>query len=206
MENADGFLSDAELDRYLNEAIAELYDFRVSANPRLFASNGPQLESAGDYSWTLPNDFRQLVSVHIYDSGNYYVAEPADISEYAELAARDNTFVHDAKYQLREEFGTGTVELYLFPRISNASNIGYTYVKQAPQLETDTDEFHGTLDELQFIETAAAVKMLRKEESDTTALEAERSALWSRITNTTKDADLGAPRTVRNVRRRGYGN
>jgi hypothetical protein len=48
-----------------------------------------------------------------------------------------------------------------------------------------------------------AIKMLQKEESDTTALEYSKAKLTTRILNNIKDVDLNSPRTIRLNRKRG---
>lgn len=204
-EDGDGdFISESELTRYVNEGIADLYDARVDANPDLFAVNGPTLVTAGDFSWTLPVDFRQLVSVYIRYSGDYFTATPIDISAYSWAASQTDWQPYQARYTLREEFGTNTKELYIFPAISNPDDIAYIYIKQAPVLSLDTEQFYATYDELEYVETYAAIKMLSKEESDTSVLETRRAQLWSKINNKTKDSDIGSPRRVRNVRKNQY--
>lgn len=204
LEEDDDFIAGAELTRYVNEGIADLFDAKVDANPGLFALNGPLLVSAGIHAWTLPADLRQLVSVSVQYSGDYLTAQPLDISDYAWAASQSNWTAYNARYIFREEFGTGVKELYLFPSGLRNTDIGYTYVPDAPTLSLDTDKFYGTYDDLEYIETYAAIKMANKEDSDTSILEDRRSRLWSRINNATKDADLGAPRRVRNVRKSQY--
>lgn len=204
LEEDDDFIDSDELTRYVNEGIADLFDAKVDANPSLFALNGPKLVSAGTNAWTLPSDLRQLVSVHVQYSGDYWTAQPLDISDYAWAASQDNWTEYQARYIYREEFGTGTKELYIFPSGIRDTDIAYTYVPEAPVLSLDTDKFYGTFDDLEYIETYAAIKMSNKEDSDSSALEDRRAKLWSRINNATKDADLGAPRRVRNVRKGQY--
>lgn len=204
LEEDDDFIESDELTRYVNEGIADLFDARVDANPSLFAINGPLLVSVGDHSWRLPTNLRQLVSVHVYYSSDYWTAQPLDISDYAWAASQDNWTHYHARYIFREEFGTGVKELYIFPQGLKDTDIAYTYVPEAPVLSLDTDQFYGTYDDLEYIETYAAIKMASKEDSDVSILEDRRAKLWSRINNATKDADIGAPRRVRNVRKSQY--
>ena len=202
MEDDGNFIPTDERTDYINDGIAALYDVRVDADGgKLMAINGPQLQSLGDYAWQLPNNFARLVSLHIYSGGRYYPVRPADMSEYAELAANppDERY---ARYFLRFGFGTNVKEIYLFPLGISAEHIAYTYLPVAPQLSLDTDIFSGTLQEIEYVETYAAIKMLRKEESDTSALEFQREQLKTKIRNATKDVDLNAPRRVRKLRGR----
>jgi hypothetical protein len=201
--DADSFVTKDEATRYINEGISELWETKVDAdNGKLLAVNGIKMEQSGVHAWLLPADFERLVSLSIYDSGRYHPASAADVSEYEELAT-STVHARAAKYFIREEFGTGVKELYLFPSGLSADCIGYTYLKSPPQLSLDTDTFLGTLDDLEFIETDAAIKVLSKEESDTSALEYRKQQLKRRIVNSVKDVDLNAPRTVRRMRRRG---
>jgi len=204
IENAADFIDDTELTKYANEGLSDLYDVRVDACPKLFAVNGPLLaEGEGTYVWVLPTDFRQLISVHILSGGYFHPARPADITEYAELAANAPNETA-ARYFLRESFGTAVKELYLFPSGISATNIAYTYIPSPTLLSVATDAFAGSSDELEYIEVYGAIKCLNKEESDTTALDARLTELRKRIRNATKDSDLGAPRTIRRVRGLGY--
>lgn len=204
LEDDDDFIASAELTRYVNEGVADLFDARVDANPGLFAINGPLLVSAGIHAWTLPSNLRQLISVHVQYDNEYYTAQPLDIADYAWAAHQSEWTALNARYIYREEFGTGVKELYVFPSGLQNTDIAYTYVPEALVLDLDTDKFYGTYDDLEYVETYAAIKMANKEESDISVLEDRRAKLWSRINNTTKDADLGAPRRVRNVRKSQY--
>ena len=204
-EDDSEFVAPVELTKYVNEGIADLFDVRVDANPNLFALNGPKLVLNGPansaYAWLLPNTFRQLVAVHIRDGGYQYPAVQADPTEYPELDVSPPER-QQAKYFLREEFGKGIKELYIFPAIASADDIAWTYVPLSPVLSLDSDEFWGTNDELEYIEVYAAIKVADKEETDSENLVSRRSELKKRIRNATKDADLGGPRTIRRVRGR----
>jgi len=209
MEDDGGFVADAELNNYVNEGIADLHDVRIDADDsKLLASNGPLLVTAGGdsdkHAWTLPSDFNRLISLHITQSGQAHPCISADPSEYVYWAANPPAKTA-ARYYLREEFGTNTKELYLFPSALTANTIAYTYVKNPPVLSLDSDTFAGAHDHLEYIETYAAAKCLSKEESDTTALEFRKEQLKKRIINATKDVDMSTPRLVRMNRRRGVG-
>lgn len=210
MENASNFIADVELNKYVNEGISELYDLEIDAdNGKLFATSVGNLDPAlgtitSATGWTLPNDFGRLVSVHVRPggSGRPYPAFPLDPSEWASIAENPPPKAA-AEYLLRKEFGAGVQELYVWPALSQ-NELLVQYIPARPVLSLDEDTFTGSDDELEFIEHAAAVKMLQKEESDTTAVEYAKQNLRTRILNNVKDVDLNAPRSIRMNRRRGY--
>lgn len=206
MENAGAFIGTAEHNKYVNDSVAELYDLVIDAdNGKLYAtSTGSLTPSLGTLTsgqgWVLPSDFNRLVSVHILDS-EPFVAVPADPALWPELISNP-PHKRNARYLLRREFGTGTRELYVFPAVTQTELL-VQYVPTRPVLSLDADTFVGTDDELEYIEYTTAIKMLQKEESDTTALEYSRAQLKTRILNNVKDADLNSPRTIRLNRKRG---
>ncbi len=204
MEDDNDFIASDELGRYVNEGIADLYDARVDANPSLFALNGPTLEDNGEHAWLLPTDFKQLISVGVYDGSDYHTVRPLALTAYSWAASQEQWTLYEARYLLREEFGTGVHELYIFPANIDRTKISYLYIAHAPVLSLAEEQFHGSYDELEYVETFAAIKLASKEESDTTELSTRKGQIWSKINNSTKDADIGAPRRVRNVRRSGY--
>ena len=61
MEDDGDFIGTTELNGYVNEGISAHYDVVLDADSaKLHTVNGPQLVSAGDFSWQLPSNFRRL--------------------------------------------------------------------------------------------------------------------------------------------------
>ena len=202
--DTDTFVVTTEVVKYINEGISDLYSIKLDAdNAKLYALNGPQLQVAGDFSWTLPSNFERLVSISINIAGNMYPALPADVADFPLLAANPPD-EKAARYFQREGFGDGVKELYIFPSGISNTKIAYTYIPSPPALSLGTDQFHGTQDELEYVETYAAIKVAQKEESDTQDLQARRAQLQVRIRNATKDKDSNTVKRVRNLRLRGH--
>ena len=207
MENAGNFIGSVEHTKYVNDAIGDLFDVVVDAdNGKLLGTSvgnlSPALGTVGSGNgWYLPPDFSRLVSVHITDGTRPYIAHPADPADWVGLLDSPPPATN-SQYLLTQAFGEGETILYTFPAVAE-SRVLLRYIPTPPVLSDETDEFTGSTAQLDYIEHNVAVRMLQKEESDTTAVEYALAKLTTRVQNAVKDVDLNTPRTIRMNRRRG---
>jgi len=192
------FISDTELNNYINFAIAELHDILVSSYGEDYFLNeisGQTVSNTNAYD--LPSDFYKLKGVDVKLNG----------SDYASL--NQFNFNERNKY---EDFGSWTllgISNIRYRVMGNKirftptpdANVDYRlwYIPKATKLVADED----TLDDINqysdMIILSAAIKMLMKEESDTTALSNEKMRIISRIEEDSKNRNAGDAESISDV-------
>ena len=196
MEDDGNFVSDAELNDYINESVHDLYDTIIDAGgARLFTISAPTLTSVGTNSFSLPYDFYRLVSVDVLVGGRYYEAKPADIKDYANLTQCPPT-EQFTEYYLQKEFVSGDTFLFTFPSLST-TQIALRYIPLPAPLLADEDTVSFNNNWLQLVVTDAAIKCLDKEETDNSALVFRRQMAMQRVIDSVNDIDIAHTRTIR---------
>ena len=99
-----------------------------------------------------------------------------------------------------------TQQLWLIPSPpASGQTIGVYYVPRLSPLALDADVVDGVSGWEELIVIDAAIKALQKEESDVSALMAQKEAMGRRIESAAENRDAGMPATVADVRSRGRG-
>ena len=78
------------------------------------------------------------------------------------------------------------------------------YIPRCPELVADDDEFNGISGWEEYVIVDVAIKMLQKEESDTSVLAAQKANLKKRIEQMSSDRDTGIAETITDVRSSGW--
>lgn len=201
MEDDGNFITDSELNGYINESIAELYDLILdNESGEVFVKNHVIPTQVGTYSYELASDFYKLSSVHYYSGGDYHPAFPTDPRRYAELAANppDQTC---PEYYLRFNPTTGAKQLFVFPEVDE-NNLAITYMPFAPIMETDDATWDGFNGWEEFAVVSSAIKCLEKQEQDTAALQLRLQRLEKRVKSHSAYMDTGLPDTIKRVKGR----
>lgn len=205
------FVTLTEWNSYINQAYYELYDLLITCYedyyvaPRLtFSTNGTSNQ------FDLPN-------------GQNYSAAPALYKLYGVDLGTDNA--PNARYTL-SKFDFIARNSYVFPQITTSllgvfnmkyrlvgnkimfipvpsgnQTIGLWYFPRLTTLLKDTDVMDGISGWTEYVIVRAAYLALTKEESDTSNLVMQLSALKARIEESAVNRDAGAPDTISDARR-----
>lgn len=190
------FITDSELNGYINNSIAELYDLILQkyGNDYFVSSSNFNLVSGTD-SYTLPADFLKLIGVDLALASNDFITlKPFMFSErnrYTSTSLRGYYGASFYRYRLR---GNNII----FNPIPNVTNqITVWYVPRPTTLTSDSDTFDGYNGWEEYVIVDAAIKCLQKEESDVSVLLAQKKALEVRIEEAAGNRDAGfSPRIV----------
>lgn len=200
MENST-FISDSELNGYINQSLYELYDLLIGSYDDYFIKD-PVLTfslSGGDSSnsYNLPNDFYKLRGVDFNVGGDNWI--DLDSFNFKERNRLDGglrgSFLRNANLKYRVFGG----KIYFRPQDGCAGNYRLWYIPKMTELTQDSD---ATVDFLNWEEYAvvdSAIKCLMKEESDPSKLLIEKQSLLSRIESMSGDRDAAGPEKVANV-------
>jgi hypothetical protein len=169
MENSN-FVSDSELNGYVNKSISELYDLLVSSNSEYFLSSSSSTVAFGGSTITLPTDFYKLRGVDFYLGGRCHV-----------------------KYRLQGS----TIKLIPEDNVDGQYRVWYTPLPT--ELSSDSDSFEGINGWEEYVVVDAAIKCLQKEESSTTDLEKAKAQLGKRVADMAAKRDSAKPKQITNV-------
>lgn len=198
-----GFVDDAELISYINHSIAELHDI-------LIQTYGADYKvKKVSFSLTNQQDTYDLSTICTDD--DFYKLLGID----AKLNYSDWTTLSPFNFNERNRFQHFSVSTYLgitnfryrlsgnnllfAPIPDSAIPIRVWYIPEAPKLVNLTD----TLDDLnaydEYIIVDVAIKMLQKEESDTSVLLEQKKALKRRIEEAAQNRDAGKSESVSDI-------
>ena len=201
MEVAAGtsFVEDAELDRRINSALRELYDKLVGAHGQGYYEVSTAIPTvAGTSLYTLPADFYKLSVVTLDDGSNFVPLAPFMPQErwaLRQLGVGNNSSMYLTKYRLQP------TQIELLPAPGAVYTLTVHYIPAMTDLALPADTFDGVNGWEEWACLTAAIGMLNKEESDPSALMAERARIDARIQGLVGNRDAGDPDVVQDTRR-----
>ena len=185
-----GFILDDELNQYINNSIAELYDLLVASYGNDYYLTSYDFRTDGvNHDYDLPDDFYKLEGVDFYiNASNFITLKPFQFNERARLQNGNNwaaiTQVQGPRYHIK-------ANNISFMPMPSANNLTLHYVPVCPELLQDTDTFDGINGWEEYVIIDAAIKMLLKEESDVTVLNGQKMAITKRIEAMAENRDMG---------------
>jgi len=199
IENDGNHTSDTEIDGYVQDSVNTLHSLLVDGTDgQLFAKNAGVLNNIGTYSYQLPSDFGQLVSVDIRTGSWYTRSRQADPQDYAQLTDLQNYGNYmPRRHFLRWSLAQGRGELFVFPPPNNHSDIAVQYVPLPPTISADADTLPWPDMWVQWVVFDAAIQCSNKEESISTALSVERDRIERRIRDHVRSMTVTRIKTIR---------
>lgn len=204
------FLTLSEWNFNINQSAREFYDLLITAYedyfvaPRvLFATNGSSNQFA------LPNGQNYNAAAPLYKL--YGVDCGLDNSNNAWISLKKFQFIERNRYvfpQINSTFlGVFNLQyrmlgdnIEFIPTPSSNQYIGLWYFPRIPTMLADTDVLDGFGGWTEYVIIDAAIKALRKEESDTTLLNVQKLMLKKRIEETAQNRDAGQPDCISDTR------
>lgn len=201
------FISDAELDRYIDMSHAELYDLLVGKFEDYYTI-GPILKTVtSGNTIPVPDDLYKLIAIDLAVSNQPDGWIPLRQFMMQERYKRSNLLRSSVMGLINLQYRLVGANIVLLPENQPNGTYRLFYVpKRTPCFTTAGDpSATGTIDGIQgwqqYIIIDAAIKCLRKEESDISALMVEKVALKDRIESMAANRDAGSPQRVQDVSR-----
>ena len=190
------FISDSELNSYINAAAAELWDICVQASDDFGTLQLIAQITASPY--VLPTNLYRLRGVDLYmDDSMYRPVRPFNFTERNNWQLPlVNPYMPPVRYQIVAD------KLWLTPEQNAPGQYRLWYVETMPLLTTDSSTFDGQNGFEEYVITDAAIRCLEKEESDTSAFERQKLALKTRVLNMVTQKSFGETTTIADVRSR----
>lgn len=208
MLEADGvyttsFITDSELNSYINQSYFELYDLLVQKYGDDYYAVMPPLTFITDGTtqfYPLPADFYKLLAVDVLVQGGtnnaFYSLKSFTMGErnlYPVPNYQSFYGISNLKYRLIKD------KLWLNPIPAAGQTVRMIYVPTMTTLSADSDTVNGISGWTEYIITDAAIKCLQKEESDVSVLAAQKMALIKRIESAAENRDAINPATISDV-------
>ena len=202
MENSS-FVSDAEIQDYLNSSISELHDFMVKSFEDYFVSEQTYNVPIATGGVNLPDDFYKALGVD-YESGG--------ITSTLKAYSFSERNIYNTPYAVIDRLAEPMYKvegnkIKLTPDNSQSGTITLYYVPQATQFSSTVTEIENVIPGYEeYVVVATAIRMLMKEEADTKQLELEKGQLASRIIRAISPRDASGSFSIRDVRKGRYRN
>jgi hypothetical protein len=197
MEDSD-FVSDSELNGYINASIAELHDLLVAAygEDYFLASPHAITTSNGTADYNLPTDFYKIKGVDVrLNSNDWSSIRPFNFNE--RNRNQDVTWGIIGGPNLRYRVMGSKIKFS--PTPTGTYSVQLWYVPVATTLASDSDSLNDVNGFSEYVIVDAAIKMLQKEESDVSVLLAQKADLRKRIENMAANRDAGQPESISDI-------
>jgi hypothetical protein len=192
------FVSDAELNGYLNSSANELWDLLVSTVEDYGLSSSTVSLVAGTDTYSLPASFYKLRGVDLVDSNGNIIAtlKPYNFRERASYSYSPTWNLAGLAY-LRYHVQGNSIKFVPLP--NQNQNVLLWFIPVLTQMVSDSDTLDGVNGFEEYVVVDAARKMRIKEESDTSQLDMEKAALKQRIESMAASRDQGSCELITDV-------
>lgn len=200
----DNFVADTEINNYLKDSARELWAL-LSTIRR--AGSWGYTEAAittvpGQSAYALPADFGRLIAVRLLYSNTLVPLKRRDaVTDVQRVLLPQSWTPGNVTFNLSGIF-SGDYILQFDPPPSGAFTFDVAYIVAAPLFPSDTDVSWMNEDEYLIIDVM--IKLLQKEESDVSALVAQKAMFRQRLELEAVEFDSGEAPTVADVRRGDY--
>lgn len=202
MENSN-FITDSELNSYINSSIAELHDILVQSYGEdyyvkdiTFTSTAQQEE----YDLTTvitDDDFYKLRGIDAKLNGDdWFTLQRFNFNErnrFQNFGVWDYLGITNVRYRLLGN------KVRFSPAPDSEIQIRIWYIPVAEKLSADSDELRDFNQYSEYVITDACIKMLAKEESDASVFIAQKADLKRRIEEAANNRDAGANDSITDI-------
>lgn len=203
------FVTLPEWNYYINQSYYELYDLLITVYEDYFVAPRLSISTTNAAQYNLPNGSNYNEAPALYKL--FGVDLGLDASNNAWVTIKKFDFLSRNRYvfpQITSTFlGVFNLQYRLvgntimfIPTPSAGQVIGLWYFPRLTQLLADTDVMDGISGWTEYVIVDAAIKALRKEESDTQELQLEKNMLIQRINDSASNRDAGQGDTITDSR------
>lgn len=199
----DTFVTDAELNNYINDSLAELHSLLATIfRPGQWgASTATVTVTAGLNIVVLTSvtQFARLLRVDMTYGGYQYPLQPGDPVVDIQSVVSTSWTPWNVQYYLRIDGTSSSTMALLFNRPTTVNqDISVTYLLAAPVFAADGDTSWMGFDEYVILDVM--IKCRRKEEDDASDIERQKDVFAQRIRMQAEPLDMGRAATVQDAR------
>lgn len=199
------FVTVPEWNYYINQSYYELYDLLITAYEDYYVAPALTFQTTGSQSYPLPNGQNYSNAPAFYKMFGMDCGLNNNNNAFATLKKFD--FISRNRYVFPQitttllgvfnlQYRVIGGSLMFIPTPSSGQTVRMWYYPRLNTLLQDTDIADGISGWTEYVIVDAAIKALRKEESDTNELMAEKMMLKTRIEETAINRDAGQPDTI----------
>lgn len=201
------FYTAQELMNMCSQSYKELYDQIITAYGDDYYVATPYTYTTGQNQqlYPLPNDFYKLLLCEV-------ALNPQDPNSYVTLREfmliQKNLYNYPNQYTM---YGITNIRyrlngnnLMIVPQTQGGQTIRIWYAPRPNQLIYVTDTLDGVSGWEEYVVADMCVKMMAKEESDTSVFAAQKMAMIKRLQEMSKNRNIGEPQTVSDSRYRNF--
>jgi len=205
-------LTDADITRFLNESITDLYDLLILHQGQEFFLKTSTLNTVnGTDTYNLPSDFFLLRGVDIdFGGGSPWPIRPYSFADRYYGRSSNGTGVTGWSYTgdvFYRTYGTADVDpangfsykMRFTPVPDGVHEVTMWYIPHAPEMVNGTDIWDGFNGWEEYAVVDSAIKCVEKQELDTAALQVRLVRLTKRIEALANHRDAGFPERVQIV-------
>ena len=187
------FVTDAELDYFINASYGELYDLLVNTRGENYYVNSHDFTTTSNIdTYPLPADFFKLMGVDYVTSNTQAITLKA--FRWQERNRFREPFYNVRNYNLMYQIRGN--DLVFIPTPNGNQKIRLWYIPRHTELVNDFDEFDGINGWEEYIVIDAAIKMRVKEESPVEELMIAKQDMKARILSACAGRDSSEPPRV----------
>lgn len=192
------FVDESELTDYINASIAELHDVLIQAYGSDYYIDETTFQTTVNQAkYDLPTNFYKLRGVDAKVNGTRYLTlEQFNFNErnlFEDFGIWDLNGAATIRYRL---LGS---QIMFTPVPDRSVEIRMFYIPNAQVLVDDADVLMDFNQYAEYVIVDAAIKMLAKEESDTSVFMAQKAGLLDRITKASQNRDASKPASISDV-------
>lgn len=176
--------SDARLNAYINDAIADVWDLLLDARPDYYVAEHSVSTAIGSDTVALATDNYRIRAVRVTIGGNLYPVHPVNLTE-AWRFARGSASPRNWRYRLQ-----GTA-LRLTPTPQEVAALKIYYVPYAPTLASDGDTWDGISGYERLVILHAMRGVFLRERMPTTDVEREIGEQTTKVRAAAAELDRG---------------
>lgn len=191
------FISDAELNSYINNSIAELYDLMCEAYGEDYYVEELEFATDGTNSYSLPDDFYELKRVDLKLDNINWVTVPRFRLNQQNMLDSSTYVAYGGSCSVRYRLVGGNIKLS--PAPASGSTVRLLYVPLPVKLVDDTDTLNDFNAYSEYVIVDACIKMLTKEESDPSIFASQKMALDKRIRDKAQNRDAAMPDCISDI-------
>jgi hypothetical protein len=194
---AQAFVTDAELDRTLNRALKQLYQKLIIARgDEYYAKSTTFPTVANQATYSVPSDFMALLTLNVTDGTRVIFTPKFNFKQWHELKYLENLSSNDLSFYRYRLVGPN-IEIRPAPKLTTHTFTLY-YLPAFTPLVNAADTFDGVNGWEDWACYTAAIDMLTKEESLEQAqlLAGQRNELDAQIAALAGNRDAGLPEVV----------
>lgn len=193
-------VSVAELDGYINASYAEYCDLITNAYEDHYLNDPEQFDIVSGNTFDLPSTFYKLVGLDFLDGGEWVEVKSFEWNQRNSNSSRS----YNNRYHPKLRYRIQGNKLRMIPVDQATGTYRHWSIPLFVPLVDATDEIDGYNGWEEYIVIDSAIKCLRKEESSIKDHLVAKAAMIERITESSKNRDLGETHGTTDVYANGY--